>query len=73
MPEFETRKRKTMSEQELYREYHGDNNSAKKANSAKGKNTKKKKSRPAARENPPVSANRKRMEEELRSKQATAK
>lgn len=73
MPEFETRKRKTMSEQELYREYHGYNNTRKKANSAKGKNTKKKKSRSAARENPPVSANRKKLDEELRRKQATAK
>lgn len=73
MPEFETRKRKTMSEQELYREYHGDSSTAKKVKSAKGKNTKKKKNKTSARENPPVSANRKRMEEELRKKQATAK
>ena len=35
MPEFETRKRKTMSEQELYREYHGDGSRAKKPDSSK--------------------------------------
>ncbi len=73
MPEFETRKRKTMSEQELYREYHGEGNTPRKAPSPKGKNTKKKKSVSAGRENLPVSANRKRMEEELRRKQTTAK
>ena len=73
MPEFETRKRKTMSEQELYREYHGDTGTAKKADSTKRKNTKKKKSRPASKEPSSAISNRKRVEEEIRRKQKEAK
>ena len=73
MPEFETRKRKTMSEQELYREYHGDTGTAKKADSPKRKNTKKKKSRPASKEPSSAISNRKRVEEEIRRKQKEAK
>ena len=73
MPEFETRKRKTMSEQELYREFHGEENKLKKAPSAKRKNNQRKKSGSGGRENPSVSSERKKFEEELRKKQTTAK
>ena len=73
MPEFETRKRKTMSEQELYREYRETVGGTKKADPPKRKNNKKKKSRPSVGEKPPISSKRKKMEDELRKKQATAK
>lgn len=73
MPEFETRKRKTMSEQELYREYHGEENAPKKASYAQSKNSSSKKRNPLGKESSSVSDERKRTREELRQKQTTAK
>lgn len=73
MPEFETRKRKTMSEQELYREFHGEENTSRKASAANSKNNSRKKRKPSGKGSYSVSDERKRTREELRQKQTTAK
>lgn len=73
MPEFETRKRKTMSEQELYREYHGEEKASGKASAAKSTNNSGKKRNSSKKEASSVGSEGKRTREELRQKQTTAK
>lgn len=75
MPEFEQRKRKTMSRQELYDEYlSGESGSPKKAAGKKSQSKKTAKGNGGhRRENPHVSEEAKKRQMELRQKQTAAK
>lgn len=75
MPEFERKKRKSLTEKQLYDEYYGIEKPKKKKNSSKsGSNSKSRKkkggrsntrsSKPVKRENPPISAERQRIKEQ---------
>lgn len=74
MPDFEQRKRKTMTDQELYDEYNNGGASRKKTAAKKntGKNSSKSHSS-LRRDALPVSPERKKMQEELKQKQQEAK
>lgn len=75
MPDFEQRKRKTMTEQQLYDEYNSDGVSRKK-NAAKKKTAPKNSGRNRSsvhRDAPPISPERKKMQEDLKKKQLEAK
>lgn len=76
MPEFEQRKRKTMSQQELYDEYRSEGNTSRKNTAVQKSNPKKKsvkKKTGRRKENQSVSEERKRKQQELSQKQTAAK
>lgn len=61
MPEFQRQKRRSLTDEQLYEEYHRADEPKK-----KGKSPQKKQKPPTAREVPPVSPQRKKMQEEQR-------
>lgn len=69
MPEFERKKRKSLSDQQLFDEYYGVDKKKPVKNSSKGKKSGKTqgkdrgKSKPAKRENPPISPERQRIKD----------
>lgn len=66
MPEFERKKRKSLSDQQLFDEYYGTDKKKSVKNSSKGKKNvnARGKSKPVKRENPPISPERQRIKKQ---------